>query len=433
MNRIGILPALIFALVCAAARSAFAHEQPTTLIVMDVSAGQVAMTLHLPLSELEFAFGHDVTQNPEQNLPRWRAPLGDYLMAHLRAITAPERHWAVVIGEMRLEEAVQLQSGKFQEVIVSVTMRPPDSVSARKFTLHYDAIMHQVVTHKAIVSIRRDWERGQIDERQVGVIRVDTGTSRIEPLEISLDQGSLWAGFLGMIRFGMQHIKEGVDHLLFLLTLLLPAPLLASGNRWGGFGGGRYASLRLLKIVTAFTAGHSVTLLAGAIGWLRLPSQPVEALVAVSILVSALHALRPLFPGREIFVAAGFGLIHGLAFATTLTDLQLGAKQLALSILGFNLGIELMQLFVIALVAPWLILLSLTPTYSWARASCAALAMIAALGWIAERITGDENVIGMALQQAPRYAPIGILILALLALLALGVKHSYDQTISNSS
>jgi polyferredoxin len=116
-----------------------------------------------------------------------------------------------------------------------------------------------------------------------------------------------------------------------------------------------------------------------------------------------------------------------------LTDLQLGAKQLALSILGFNLGIELMQLFVIALVAPWLILLSLTPTYSWARASCAALAMIAALGWIAERITGDENVIGMALQQAPRYAPIGILILALLALLALGVKHSYDQTISNSS
>jgi HupE / UreJ protein len=93
-----------------------------------------------------------------------------------------------------------------------------------------------------------------------------------------------------------------------------------------------------LRIVTAFTLGHSLTLLAGALGWLRLPGQPVEILIAVSILVSAAHAQRPLFPGREAQVAAGFGLVHilvhGLAFTGTLAGLHLSAGPLALSILG---------------------------------------------------------------------------------------------------
>ena len=143
----------------------------------------------------------------------------------------------------------------------------------------------------------------------------------------------------------MRHIAEGTDHLLFLLVLLLPAPLLLTkGRRWGGFGGVGYSLRRLLLIVTAFTLGHSFTLLLGALGWVRLPSQPVEVLIAVSILVSAGHAVRPLFPGREAWVAAGFGLVHGLAFASTLANLHLEAGPMALSILGFNLGIELMQL-----------------------------------------------------------------------------------------
>ncbi|NOT62322.1 MAG: hypothetical protein HOP19_19110 [Acidobacteria bacterium] len=158
------------------------------------------------------------------------------------------------------------------------------------------------------------------------------------------------------------------------------------------------------------------------IGWLRLPPQPVEILVAFSILISALHALRPLFPGREIYVAAGFGLIHGLAFAAVLSDLKLATGPLALSILGLNLGIELMQLFIIAMTMPWLILLSLTPSYVWVRMSCAFLAAIAALGWLAERISGNSNFIGAALQKFPHYAPAAILLLALIALTAYGLS-----------
>jgi HupE / UreJ protein len=106
-------------------------------------------------------------------------------------------------------------------------------------------------------------------------------------------------GFASIFRLGMRHIAEGTDHLLFLLVLLLPAPLIVSGSRWAGFSGARSSVLRILSIVTAFTIGHSITLAFAAFGIVRVPSRPIEVLIAVSILVSAIHALRPIFPGQR--------------------------------------------------------------------------------------------------------------------------------------
>src|SRR4029077_16737293 len=101
---------------------------------------------------------------------------------------------------------------------------------------------------------------------------------------------------------GVHHIAEGTDHLLFLLVLLLPAPLVAAGKNWGGFGGLNRALLQLLKIVSAFPVGHSLTLLVGALGWLRLPSQPVEIIIAISLFVSAVHAIPPRLCRGEGFI-----------------------------------------------------------------------------------------------------------------------------------
>lgn len=408
-----------------ASQRAYAHQQPTTLIVLDVAPNQVAMNLHVPLTELELAFGNEVSQKPETSLPGWQARFSDYLRNHIHLMT-DGKPWSVAVLDMQVQKAEQTQSGPFQEILVHLSLTPPAGVSTRRFTLNYDVILHQVVTHKALLSIRNDWERGQGGEEQVGVIKVNTETTRIEPLEINLEKGSWWDGFKGMVSLGMQHIKEGTDHLLFLLALLLPATLLVNGRRWGAFGGSRHGITRLLKIVTAFTVGHSITLLAGALGWLRLLQQPVEVLIAVSILVSAVHAIRPLFPGKETYVAAGFGLVHGLAFATVLADLHLSAGPMALSIFGFNLGIELMQVLVIAVTAPWLILLSLTPFYTPVRVTSASLAAIAALGWIASRVFGESNVIDRSMQTVTEYAPLGILLLALVALPAY-VHHTIKQ------
>jgi hypothetical protein len=173
-----------------------------------------------------------------------------------------------------------------------------------------------------------------------------------------------------MLRLGISHIADGTDHQLFLLTLLLPAPLLAVRRRWREVVPTGRAVRRISAITIAFTIGHSVTLALGTLG-LPVPQQPVEALIAVRILIAAAHALRPLFPGREPLIAGVFGLVHGMAFSTTLSALDLSGKQLALSLLGFNLGIEVMQLVVVLVVLPPLIVLARTRAYRPLR-SCAA-------------------------------------------------------------
>ena len=169
-----------------------------------------------------------------------------------------------------------------------------------------------------------------------------------------------------------RHIADGTDHLLFLLALILPAPLVAAGGRWGGYAGGRTALRRIVKVVTAFTLGHSITLVLGALGWARLPGAVVESVIALSILVSAVHALVPIFRGREVFIAGGFGLVHGLAFAATLADFGLDPWTMASSVLGFNLGIEAVQLLVILAAMPWLVLLARSRVYGPFRIAGAA-------------------------------------------------------------
>jgi hypothetical protein len=178
-----------------------------------------------------------------------------------------------------------------------------------------------------------------------------------------------------------------------------------------------------LKIVTSFTIGHSITLLIGALGWLRLPVQPVEILIAFSILVSAIHAIKPIFPGKEMYVAAGFGLIHGLAFASILANLKLSAGTMALSILGFNLGIEVMQLFVVLITIPWLILLNQTPTYKYVRGGGAIISGIVAMAWIWERVTQMPNFVSAFVNKEAEQAPWAILILAVLALASITLKR----------
>jgi HupE / UreJ protein len=407
---------ILLPLALVASAPLHSHLQPTTLVLLDVRATTVDMKLHIPLPELELAFGHDVARQPEQTVSLWGAPLRQYLLEHLHPVTTGGEPWAVQVRNLTVGHAEQTQSGPFQEVTVALTLTPPVGASLRDFVLRYDVIMHQVVTHKALVSVESDWGAGRFEPVALGTILVDTGTTRIAPLEIHLGAGNSWRGFRSMVLLGMRHIREGTDHLLFLIVLLLPATLTARDGRWGGYGGGRYSFLRVVRIVTAFTLGHSATLLAGALRWLRLPQQPVEVLIAVSILVTAIHAVRPVFPGREQQVAAGFGLVHGLAFALVLSDLHLSAGPLALSILGFNLGIELMQLFVIALTMPWFVLISQTAAHPCVRIGGAIFAILASAGWIFNRVSGVSNVIERSMNTVTELAPLGILVLAAVAI-----------------
>ncbi|HVF97181.1 MAG TPA: HupE/UreJ family protein [Flavisolibacter sp.] len=395
-----------------------AHPMPNSLLLMDVGSKGVAVELQLPLSELELAFGNGVATNTSNLVERLGPQLKAYILAHIKPVSKDGKPWTVRVNDLRVGKVEESAAGAYQELTAHLWMEPPAGASTREFTLNYDVIIHQLITHSALVSVRQDWEAGVTEDQpvEVGAISLDVENNVVPPLQVNLGEGSNWQGFKSMVSLGLRHIAEGTDHLMFLLVLLLPAPLLVVGNHWGKFGGVKYSLIRLLRIVTAFTTGHSVTLLFGALGWVRLPGQPVEILIAFSILISAVHALRPLFPGKEIFVAAGFGLIHGLAFAFTLSNLNLAAGPMALSILGFNLGIELMQIFVIALTVPWLFILSKKSVYTYLRIGGALFAAVAAMAWMLQRYLEKDNILATVVEQVAgqgRWIVLGLAVLAI--------------------
>lgn len=391
-----------------------AHPMPGSVVLLDIQAQSVGATLQIPLSELGLAMNTDLSGELTATA---QAEVGVYLLAHVGATSPDGRAWTVQVAGLELIDARQTAAA-YRELEARLALTPPQGSDPRVFTLHYDAVIAQVPTHTALVSVRQDWQSGITPETgatAVGVFRLNPVSGRVDVLEVDRSGGSLWRGLAGMFRLGLAHIAQGTDHLLFLLTLLLPAVAVARRRRWAGFVGVRGSLLGILKIVTAFTLGHSLTLILGALLRVNIPPQPVEALIALSILVSAVHALRPVFVGREAWVAAGFGLIHGMAFSFTLSELQLDGPQMALSLLGFNLGIEAMQLAVIALTIPWLILLARTPLYAPVRAAGALVAAAAALGWLGQRL-GWANPLGSL---ADALSPYGVWVIAALALLAL--------------
>ena len=385
------------ALLACTPLTASAHVVPTSTVQLDVRDGVIDAAVSIPLSDLEAAARIDLGGESQADVDREADAIRDYLLEHIDPSSDDGTAWTTRVGDLTVGQAGdQATTGLYQQLQTTLSLTPPTGAGERSFNLGYDAVLDKVATHVVIVTVRSDWAQPDLTSAyQVGTIKRDTVTGTVQPLHLTLTGGSGYTGFASMVTLGMQHITEGTDHQLFLLTLLLPAPLLAAGRRWGG-PVGRSSAVRSVATVTmAFTIGHSVTLALGSLG-VPVPQQVVEALIAVSILVAALHALRPLFPGREAVVAASFGLVHGLAFSEALRELDLTGGQLASALLGFNLGIEAMQLIVVALVLPQLILLAGVNRYHRLRVAAALVTSLAAVGWLGARLGVDNPVATVA-------------------------------------
>lgn len=397
------------------------HPMPHSIFSFEVKSDKIVGELEIPLKELQMAVPFDVTEHTETLLENARRQqLVDYFLAHIRPKSRNRLDWNVEVAALSLGETAQEATGKYQELTVQLILQPPPGAPVRTFDLHYDAILHQVVTHKVFVTLKQDWRNGITADKEhsLGVIELDIAANKIPPMSVSLDEGSPLKGFISMIWLGIYHIAEGTDHLLFLLVLLLPATLNASNGRWTTFAGTRNSTVNILKIVTAFTIGHSLSLFLGAKQWLLLPQQPVEIAIAVTILVTAIHAIRPLFAQREMLIASTFGLIHGLAFSTVLSELHLDTRELSYSILGYNIGIELMQVFVVVLTMPWIVILSKNNHFKWIRMAGAALAVVAALAWVVARVESAPNMVSASVEQLLSQVKWLVLFLMLSALVS---------------
>ncbi|APR75470.1 putative membrane protein [Minicystis rosea] len=410
--RARMILAALAAVVCLllASLPARAHDVRGTAVYLDVGERAVAVEMVLPVEQLALALALGVAVPPNA-LPASEEELASYVRAHLSARSKDGRPFHVEVQRLRRERATD----DGDDVIAEVTMRAPPGASARWLELREDAIVHRVVTHNIYVFVRRDLARGAVGDavEPVGLIHWQSPT-----VTVDREGGSLFRGLGAVFVLGLKHIAEGTDHLLFLFMLLLVAPLAAQGGRWAARGPATRSIREAAKIVTAFTVGHSLTLIAVTLAGASLPSRPVEILIALSIAISAAHAIRPLFAGREVVLAIGFGLIHGLGFAEALRGFGFDGVMLGLSLVGFNLGVEAMQLAVVLVLLPWLLLVGRTVHYARLRNIAAVFGAIAALGWIAERAFGLATPIPAlvaAIAARPGWIAVGLLLTAALA------------------
>ena len=185
---------------------------------------------------------------------------------------------------------------------------------------------------------------------------------------------------------GVWHIWIGYDHILFLVSLLLPAVLLRERRHWEPVARFRVAFWDVFKIVTSFTVAHSITLSLAALGVISLPTRLVESAIAASVVLAALNNLWPLVGGKRWVVAFAFGLVHGFGFASVLAELGLPRDALVLALVGFNLGVEAGQLCIVAAFLPFAYWLRATAFYRLAVLGGGSVAIAAvALIWLAER------------------------------------------------
>lgn len=173
--------------------------------------------------------------------------------------------------------------------------------------------------------------------------------------------------------FGVEHIATGYDHLVFLLGLLI-------------VGGSFRASV---KIITAFTVAHSITLALATVELIRLPPSVVEPLIAASVMYVGMENIIRRDLDQRWLLAFGFGLIHGCGFASVLRELGIGSNgtSVVAPLLSFNLGVELGQIALAAIVLPLVWKLKQRESYQPRYVpACSGLVVLAGAYWLAERI-----------------------------------------------
>ena len=333
---------VLVALLVVWAAPARAHPMPNSEIAISAGADSVVFEIAIPEPELRLALPQSWGRTADLLVEPYRSALADYFDAHFGVRTASGKAVPHVIQFITRWQARNLDVGNYEELRIRIVASAVAGFDPHSFSLHYDAVIHQVPNHFALVYLDRDFHAGRITDEtpvEVGVIRYDFSRDVTPVFEVTLAAGSAWRGVLSAVSLGFQHVLSGVDHLLFLACLLMVSPLRALARRWSLFQGWRYTLRRFLCISLAFTAGHTVSLVLGAYEWLHLPARWVEMTIALSVLLAAVHAIRPLFAGSEWKIAGGFGLVHG---SPSRDAIRRGLDPLARAyvVLGFNLGVE---------------------------------------------------------------------------------------------
>ena len=257
--------------------------------------------------------------------------------------------------------------------------------------IKYDVLFDQYPRHKGILIVEQNWKAGIVNNQTMISSIFEQGNTRDQ---LSLEDSSIWKGVVALIKLGMWHIWIGLDHILFIVALILPAVVRRKEENdavadyssvWKPVEKFRPAFLYILKIITFFTIAHSITLALAALEIVNLNSRFVESTIAISIALAAYHNIRPILKGKEWVIAFGFGLFHGFGFASVLGEKGLSGDYMTLSLFGFNVGVEIGQVLIICGIFPILYLIRKHKLYPALIKYGSMVLIFISLYWFIER------------------------------------------------
>ena len=381
---------VLFLLLCAWLAPAQAHKPSDSYLSLAVHGQQIEGQWDIALRDLDFAIGLDGNGDGALTWDEIRArhdAIAAYALQRLQVASDQ--------GVCPLKAVAQLidshTDGAYNVLRFQATC--PGAAPAT-LSIGYTLFADLDPQHKGLLKLASG------DNTQTAIFDPDSPRQNI-----SLAAPDRLAQFGAYVKHGIWHIWIGYDHILFLLSLLLPAVLLKRPNdtdrldptaeSWGRTLrvrpqtlplGLKAAFIDVFKVVTAFTLAHSITLTLASLSLVSLPSRWVESAIAASVILAALNNLLPLFRGKRPVAAFVFGLIHGFGFASVLRDLGLPQGSLLASLFGFNVGVEIGQLAIVAAFLPLAWLLRKTWFYRQVlTVGSLAIAMVAAV-WLVERM-----------------------------------------------
>ena len=376
------LGACILLLIVVSSGNAQAHSSSNSYIIFSTQNQASVLRADINFRDVDLVF--DLDQNKDGKVS-WGETL---------AKTAEIQAW--------LEQGIQLNTTSQKCSLTQMNMKASDHADGTYLSVEWAvACLGAAQEGPTGLKLRYSlmFDQDNLHRALVKIDLPDSQSSAIlspERPEVSLTKAndSLTHVLARYLIEGVWHIWIGVDHILFLLSLLILAflePTRKSVIHWPAVKNVKTSVLDVLTVVTAFTLAHSITLGLTIFKWLEPSADFIEPVIALSVVAAALNNLLGWAALRRWQLAFAFGLVHGFGFANVLLDLGLPSDQLAIALGGFNLGVELGQIAIVLVFLPLAWTLRHTIFYRWVVVVGGSLA-IAALGliWTLQR-TGILN------------------------------------------
>ncbi|MDR4494717.1 MAG: HupE/UreJ family protein [Nitrospirales bacterium] len=350
--------------------AAHAHKPSDSYLRLTVHEEAMQGQWDIALRDLDYAIGLDGNTDGEitwQETRSRHSAIASYALSRLEIRDHKSACWMHPTGH-RIDHH---SDGAY--AVLDFSTRCPTTPT--QLTINYGLLFDLDALHRGLLQVEHN-----------GTTQTAVFSPERSNVKLNLLSSSPWREFFQFALEGVWHIWIGYDHILFLISLLLPAVLWWRDGQWNPVGYFGRACGEVLKIVTSFTLAHSVTLSLSALHLMTLPSRWVESIIAGSVVLAALHNLYPVMPIRRWIVAFGFGLIHGFGFASVLADLSLPTTSMLMTLAGFNFGVEFGQIGIVSLFLPLAFLLRRSWTYRILvlRLGSLGIAGLASL-WMLER------------------------------------------------